>query len=109
MTRKEASKEVLIPIKWDARLRLRLFRKKGKVLTAFTSQLEYYYENKWRHVVRYDTAHGFVHRDFYSPLGKQKRKEKIDIQNLKEAVLFADKDLRKNYEEYIEKYKHDEL
>ncbi len=108
MTRKKASKEVLIPIKWDTRLRLRLFREKGKALTGFTSQLEYL-DDRWKPVVRYDTAHGFFHRDFYSPSGKQKRKEKINIQDLKAAVLVADKDLRKNYEDYIEKYKRDEL
>lgn len=108
MTRVKASKEILIPIRWDARLRLRLFRKRGKPLTGFTSQLEYL-DDRWKPVVRYDTAHGFFHRDFYSPLGKQKRKEEIGVSDLKEAVLFADKDLRKNYEEYIEKFKRDEL
>lgn len=91
------------------RIRPRLFRKKGISLSGFTSQLEHYFKRGWRPVVRYDTAHSFVHRDFYSPLGKQKRKEKIEVQNLKEAVIFADKDLRKNYEEYIEKFERDKL
>ena len=109
MVRKKGYKEALIPIKWDARLRLRLFREKDKALTGFTSQLEHYLGGKWRPVVRYDTAHGFFHRDFYSLSGKQKRKERNVIQNLKEAVLFADKDLRNNYKDYIEKFESDEL
>lgn len=109
MVRRRGYKEALIPIKWDTRIRLRLFRERGLALSGFTSQLEHHFKGGWRPVVRYDTAHGFFHRDFYSTYGKQKKKEKIEIHNLKEAVLFADKDLRKNYEEYIEKFERDEL
>ena len=105
----KGSKEILIQVKWDARLRLRIFREKGRGITGFVSQLELFFKNKWTPVIRYDTAHGFVHKDVYSLLGKQKRKERISIKNLKEAVKYADRDLRKNYEEYIEKFKRDEL
>lgn len=109
MFRKKATKEVLIPIRFDARIRLRIFREKGKGIVAFASQLEHYFKGKWRPVIRYDTAHGFVHKDVYSLTGKQKRKEKIPVQNLKEAIVYADKDLRNNYEKYIGKFERDEL
>lgn len=99
----------MIPVKYDARLRLRIFRKKNKGIVGFVSQLEHYFKGGWRPVVRYDTAHGFVHKDVYSIAGKQKRKETLAIKNLKEGLLFADRDLRNNYEEYIEKFERDEL
>lgn len=109
MFRKKASKEALIPVNYDTRIRLRIFRERGKGIVAFTSQLEHYFKGKWRSVVRYDNAHGFVHKDVYSVAGKQKRKETIAIKNLKGALLFADKDLRNSYELYIEKFERDEL
>lgn len=109
MSNKKSSKEALIPIKYDTRLRIRIFREKGKGIIGFTSQLEHFFRDIWRIVIRYDNKHGFVHKDIYSATGKQKRKEKIQVKNLKEAILFAAKDLRNNYENYIEKFERDEL
>ena len=110
MVRKIPTKEVLIPISENARLRLKLFRKRIKGLVNFVNQLEICYKGKWQPVVRYNCAHGFVHRDIYSPTGKQKRKEILGkFKNLKEAVILSDKDLRNNYEDYIERFKRNKL
>ena len=109
MFRKKASKEALIPVSYNTRIRLRIFRERNEGIVAFTSQLEHFLKGRWRPVIRYDNAHGFVHKDFYSIDGKQKRKEKIAVKNLKEAILIADKDLRDNYEQYIVKFERDEL
>lgn len=88
---------------------MRIFRQKGKGIVSFVDQLEYLFKGKWRQVIRYDNEHGFVHRDVYSILGKQKRKEIMNVKNLEEAIPIADKDLRRNYEKYIEKFERDEL
>ena len=43
-------------------LRFRFDLDRGRV-TEFTVQLECWIEGRWRPVVRYDTAHGYPHRD----------------------------------------------
>jgi hypothetical protein len=37
--------------------------KQGKRILAFTVQYETLVEGEWRPVIRYDTAHGVVHKD----------------------------------------------
>jgi len=74
----------------------------------FVVQLEYL-TNKWKPVIRYDNAHGFVHRDIYSITGSKKRREKIHAKTLKDAVLIAYNDLSHNYQNYIERFEKDQL
>jgi hypothetical protein len=51
----------------DVRYRVRYRIDKGRILD-FVVQLEYQ-EEKWRPVIRFDTAHGFAHHDDYRPNG----------------------------------------
>lgn len=51
-------------------------------------------------ITRYDTAHGFPHRDVIGKKGATLRKEKCAILTLKEVFEYADGDLSKNYAKY---------
>jgi hypothetical protein len=62
-------------------------------------QLECRFNDEWRPVVRYDTAHNFVHRDVLYPSGKTEKTE-IPIQDYNEALTFAIRDLTDNWEKY---------
>lgn len=56
-------------------------------------------------ITRFDTAHGFVHRDVIG--GKRKKlikKEKYDNMSDSEAFEYAINDLQTNYEKYYEYY-----
>ena len=51
-------------------------------------------------VVRYDTAHGFFHRDMYFFGSKRQIKQFLPNPNLNEALTDAIKDLRDNWPTY---------
>lgn len=56
-------------------------------------------------IARYDTAHGFAHRDIMgrksaAPIGK----ERYDTLTLKEVFRHADEDFSENYAKYYEHY-----
>jgi hypothetical protein len=53
----------------DVRYRVWFEVDKGQVL-KFLVQLEIREQGKWNPVVRYDTAHGFAHRDTYRQMGR---------------------------------------
>jgi hypothetical protein len=55
-------------------------------------------ETQWTPVVRYDTAHGFAHRDLYTRQGKQ-FKTPLGM-DFNQARTFAQRDLLVNWQEY---------
>jgi hypothetical protein len=59
----------------DARARFNFVTAKDEVV-RFVVQLEVWVEGQWRPAVRYDTAHGFAHCDWYRRDGSC---EKIDL------------------------------
>ena len=61
------------------------------------------YNNKWMPVVRYDTAHGYAHKDLINPDGT-KKKIFIGIADFNEALTLADTDINENWERYKERY-----
>ena len=62
----------------------------------FVVQLEVLVEGQWRPAVRYDTAHGFAHCDWYRRDGSC---EKIDLgMSFADALTYAQRDLRENWE-----------
>jgi len=75
---------------------------KGKVL-GFVAQYETWVKDKWMPVVRYDTAHGFAHKDLIDPDGS-KEKILIGMVELSEALTFADKDINENWERYKDRF-----
>ena len=75
---------------------------KGKI-TDFIVQYEMFFENKWEPVVRYDTSHGYFHKDMISPDGS-KEKIVIGVADLNEALTLSDSDINENWERYKNRY-----
>jgi len=75
---------------------------KGKVI-GFVVQYEVLIMEEWKPIVRYDTAHGFAHKDLINPDGS---KEKIFLgtADLDEVLSLADKDVNENWERYKDRY-----
>ena len=86
----------------DNALRVRFDVDHGEVF-SFVVQLESWIGNKWTAIVRYDTAHGFAHRD---KMHSRKETEKIEIsvRDYKEGLNFAIDDLETNWREYLRRY-----
>ena len=100
--KEEKVTEYLILLSDTDRKRHRHVRK-GNVIVDFTIQYETFIQGKWSPVVRYDTAHGFMHKDLFQPDGS---KEKIVLgsYNYNEGLVFADSDINQNWFVYKEKY-----
>ena len=68
-------------------------------IVFFRLQLETRVGMRWLPVVRYDTAHGFAHRDVLNRHG-QATKTPLFNQDLNDALTFAEDDLKTNWELY---------
>ncbi len=69
-------------------LRVRFELDKGKVVT-FVVQLECIFNaGVWSPVVRYDTAHGFAHRDLLHP-HQPAEKTKMSVRDFNEGLTLA--------------------
>ena len=58
---------------------------------------------KWMVVVRYDTAHGFSHRDQYDNRGRAIKTPLLAF-NFNQALTFAEADLKANWTIYREQF-----
>ena len=67
-------------------------------------QIEVLIGGRWKPVVRFDTAHGFAHRDLIHPSGKVD-KTPLFLHTWGEALDFAEADLKSNWEGYIDQYR----
>jgi len=82
------------------RLRVIIRKDKGEIL-EFVVQYETMILEEWRPVVRYDTAHGFAHRDVIRANGEVvKQPLFFETHNL--ALTFATLDLKMNWRQYKE-------
>jgi len=75
---------------------------KGRI-TGFVFQYEILFEGNWLPIIRYDTSHGYAHKDLINPDGS---KEKIfmGVTSLNEALALADMDINENWERYKERF-----
>jgi hypothetical protein len=87
----------------DIAIRMRFLWDVGQIV-EFVVQLELFVDNHWYPVVRYDTAHGFAHRDILRPTGSQE-KQPLGITDYQEAMMYADVDIRMRYVEYCNRFK----
>jgi hypothetical protein len=78
------------------------FQERGKIV-LFRIQYETKIGNKWYPVVRYDTSHGFAHRDLVSFEGSVV-KTPLFNQDYNDALTFAESDLKLNWEYYKRKF-----
>ncbi len=82
---------------------------KGRII-KFVVQYETKVQDRWVPVIRYDTAHGFAHKDILNPDGTC---EKILLGNISynELLTLVDKDINENWQRYKNRYmgriKHD--
>ena len=98
---KEFTKE--LSLDGEDRLRIKIEIEKGKV-KGVVAQYESKIKDKWYPIVRYDCSHGFFHRDILNSKG-EKTKQIIQIQNLKDALTYAEQDIKDRWEWYKERFK----
>ncbi|MCR4321227.1 MAG: hypothetical protein NUV74_12940 [Candidatus Brocadiaceae bacterium] len=101
MGSKEFTKE--LSLDREDRLRIKIEVEKGKVIDVVV-QYESKIKDKWYPIVRYDCSHGFFHRDILNKKG-EKTKQVIQIQNLKDALTYAEQDIKDRWEWYKERFK----
>jgi hypothetical protein len=77
-------------------------RVRGAV-TNFKVQYETQVAGRWLPVVRYDTRHGFAHRDLLDQRGRS-RKTPLFTQDYNEALTFAEHDIKSNWESYKRRF-----
>ena len=94
--------EFIVRLDSDCRRRHIHTHSKNKII-SFTVQLEILYKNKWYPVIRYDTMHGFAHRDFIHPDGTID-KTPLFLQDYNENLIFAENDIKYNWELYRLKF-----
>ena len=75
---------------------------RGKII-FFRIQYETKINDLWYAVVRYDTAHGFAHRDLLNIRGEL-MKTPLFNQDYNDALTFAENDLKSNWEYYKKRF-----
>jgi hypothetical protein len=89
---------------FDNALRVMFETERGEIL-RFVVQLEcQFVENgEWTPVVRYDTAHGYAHRDVMHPTQREEKME-ITVQDYNKALTIAMEDIVEKRYEYRRRY-----
>ncbi len=82
------------------RLRVTAGKDKGEIL-EFVVQYEALISMEWRPVVRYDTAHGFAHKDVIRADGEAV-KQPLFFETYNMAFTYATLDLKMNWRQYKE-------
>lgn len=77
------------------------FEKDGAIILGFTVQYEAVFDGELRPVVRYDTAHGFAHRDHLLRDGSTQHWDKMtERASYRESLTEAVNDIRSHWERY---------
>jgi len=100
MTRTES--EYIIRISPVDRYRHAHVKERGKIV-FFRVQYEVKISGVWYPVARYDTAHGFAHRDLLARNGTV-RKTPLFNQDYNDALTFAENDLKSNWRYYKKRF-----
>lgn len=89
---------------YDNALRVMFESKHGRIV-RFVLQLECQFveDGEWVAVVRYDTAHGYAHRDIMHPK-KKEEKTKMPVQDYNVAFTIAMEDVVNKRYEYRRRY-----
>ncbi len=94
--------EYVTPLGSDGRHRTRHVRIGNKII-EFVVQYEIKINEEWYPVVRYDTSHGFAHKDKLS-YKDEVIKERLPFNDFNLALTFAEKDLKANWQKYREHF-----
>jgi len=89
---------------YENALRVQFESERGQII-RFVVQLECQFtdDGDWVVIVRYDTAHGYAHRDTMHP-HKREEKEKMPIQDYNEAFTLAMADIVEKRYDYRRRY-----
>jgi hypothetical protein len=89
---------------YDNALRVMFESERGRIV-RFVVQLECQFveDGEWIAVIRYDTAHGYAHRDIMHPT-KKEEKTKLSVQDYNEAFTIAMEDVTGKRHEYRRRY-----
>ncbi len=88
----------------DVRYRVTFTEDRGKIL-RFVVQLELASESEWHPVIRFDTAHGFAHSDRYESGGTIRRHEALPVSDYNQALTWATRTIRTEWEELLAGYR----
>ena len=91
----ERIKDFIVIYALDCRRRHSHIQARGRI-TKFSLQLEIFHRGKWRGYIRYDTTHGFSHRDVIHIDGEIE-KVALGIADYNEALTFAQTDIDTNW------------
>jgi hypothetical protein len=86
----------------EDRLRVRALREKRDIV-AFSVQYEALIRGQWVVIVRYDTAHGFAHRDLMRAGGRV-QKTPLPWMTYNVALTYATQELKTNWKRYRQTY-----
>ena len=86
----------------QARLRCR-YKRRGNRIIEYTVQLEILHQGGWQHVVRFDNAHGFCHRDDIHPDGTQ-TKTAMFVGDANDTFTRAIKEVQSNWESHRNRF-----
>jgi hypothetical protein len=97
----------LVPLGDDNldRYRLTSIVEKTQV-TLFLVQYEAMIDGEWRPILRYDTAHGFPHRDLIHPDGRVEKTALLDHTNA-ETLTNGQDEIRLHWRAYRERYERE--
>ena len=84
------------------RIRVRFKKERGRIV-EFVVQYETRVGDKWKPVIRYDTAHGRAHTHVLRPDGSQE-KRLLHFPNYNDAFSYAEEDVKTNWERYRGEY-----
>jgi len=82
----------------EDRLRVTALKQKGEIL-KFVVQYEALIGSKWRPIIRYDTSHGFAHKDIIHYNGEQE-KQPLYFPGLNMAFTYAIQELKISWRWY---------
>ena len=82
------------------RLRIKFLVERGEVTKINLVQYEAEIQNRWWPVVRYDMAHGYLHRDLMKPDGTVAEKQTVPYSSLSEALTTILDELYRQWQFY---------
>lgn len=94
--------EFVIPFTPQDRYRHYHLRIRGQIVD-FVVQYETFINGEWFPVARYDTSHGFAHRDLLTMKGR-KRKTPLFTSDKNDALTFAENDIKDNWKVYKQRF-----
>ncbi len=96
--------EYVIYLTAESADRLRVYAQKEKsLILEFVVQYEAIVAEKWQQIVRYDTAHGFAHKDLMKA-GGETIKIPLFFETYNLAFTYATIDLKANWKKYRESF-----